>query len=275
MFDTFLATSDLLPHLDDPHWVIFDCRFDLAEPSMGRLHYRQGHIPGAIYLHLDADLSNPPTTDHGRHPLPSADHLRERFGRWGIDATKQVIIYDTIGGAFAARLWWMLRYMGHENAAVLQGGWPAWQEAGLPTETGEVQPVPTTFVGQPNPAMFVTIDQVENLPLLIDSRDPQRYRGEVETIDARAGHIPSAINYFFGNNWDEKRLMRPKEHLRGQFKALFADFPADEATFYCGSGVTACFNLLAVAYAGLPLPKLYVGSWSEWSRDQNRPISTK
>lgn len=274
MFETFISAADLHAHLDAPGWVIVDCRFDLNATALGRILYERSHIPGAVYAHLDDDLSGPPVTDHGRHPLPTADALRALFSRLGIGAQTQVVAYDNFNGAFAARLWWMLRYMGHRAVALLDGGWSAWTNGGFPTASGAQHNPPAHFDGTPNHALLVTLDAVTARPLLIDSRDAQRYSGAFEPIDPRPGHIPGAVNHHFATNWDERGLLLPSDVLRDRFTTLLGATSADEATFYCGSGVTACFNLVAMQHAGLPLGKLYVGSWSEWARAAERPAAT-
>lgn len=273
MYTTLIDPLTLHAHLSDAGWVIVDCRFSLADTAAGRRAYLTGHIPGAIYAHLDEDLSGPPVTDNGRHPLPPPESLCERFSRMGIDANTQVVVYDDGGGMIASRLWWMLRYMGHDAVALLDGGWAAWTEAGLPVVAGEQHTAPRRFVGTPRREWLVTLAQVPDLPLLLDSRDEARYRGELEPIDAQAGHIPGAINYPFARNWQENGRFRSVQQLRAQLTAVLGDRPT-EATFYCGSGVSACVNLLAMAHAGLGNGRLYVGSWSEWSRTPGLPIAT-
>jgi thiosulfate/3-mercaptopyruvate sulfurtransferase len=267
MFTTLISASDLKDHLNDDNLIIVDCRFDLQSPEMGEIWYRKKHIPRAVYANLDSDLSSEPHSDEGRHPLPSAEQLRDRFSRLGIDGSKQVVVYDNLGGVFAGRLWWMLKYMGHEAAAVLDGGWEAWEQAGFSAESGTNANRRTNFIGEPIREMLVVFDEVDDQPLLIDSRDAARYAGEFEPIDARAGHIPGAKNRWFGNNWQpNSRLMADPATLRAEFEALIGDHSAEAVTFYCGSGVSANVNLLAMRHAGLPMPKLYVGSWSEYSK---------
>ncbi len=267
MFKTLISASDLNAHLSDDNLIIVDCRFDLQSPEMGKLWYAKQHVPRAVYAHLDDDLSSEPHTDEGRHPLPSADKLRQLFSHLGIDSQKQVVAYDNLGGVFAGRLWWMLNYMGHEAVAVLDGGWEAWEQGGFAAESGTNQNSPADFIGEPNRAMLVVLDEVAAQPLLIDSRDARRYAGEYEPIDARAGHIPGAKNRWFGNNWRENsRLMADPNTLRAEFDLLLGDEAGENATFYCGSGVSANVNILAMRHAGLPMPKLYVGSWSEYSK---------
>ncbi len=274
MFETLIDQETLAKNLQRDEWLVVDTRFSLADTQAGKQAYELAHIPGAIYAHLDDDLCGPPLTDHGRHPLPSPQAMRERFGRMGIFETKQVVVYDDANGAIASRLWWMLHYMGHRAAAVLDGGWRAWQEAGLPVRGGVETKIAARFDGAPREEWLVTLGDLGALPLLVDSRSPDRYRGENETIDPRAGHIPGAVNYFFQLNWDERERYLPPEQLKQQFGQLLGELPAEVATFHCGSGVTACANLLALAHAGLGDGRLYVGSWSEWCRDPARPAVT-
>ncbi len=274
MLTTLVDVPALSQHIEDANWILVDCRFSLADTSAGRRAYEQAHIPGAVYAHLDHDLSSAPVTDNGRHPLPTPAALTQLFGRLGIDHRKQVVVYDDANGMVASRLWWMLRYMGHEAVAVLAGGWQAWLTAALPTIGGEELNSTAVFTGSPRSGWLVQVDEVETVPLLVDSRAPARYRGEMEPIDNQAGHIPDAQNYFYQNNWSaDGRYLSPSQ-LQTQFAELLGDTPAAEAVFYCGSGVSACANLLALAHAGLGNGRLYVGSWSEWSHDGKRPIAT-
>jgi thiosulfate/3-mercaptopyruvate sulfurtransferase len=272
MHQTLIDRDVLKQRIGDPGWVIVDCRFDLADPNRGEREYLEGHIPGAVYAHLDRDLSGPPVICGGRHPLPAPDALNQLFSRLGIDGGKQVVAYDNAGGSLAAaRLWWLLRYMGHEAVVVLDGGWGAWREG---VKSGEETNSPAAFRGQPNDSWIVKADAVSKVQLLIDSRDPARYRGEVEPIDPKAGHIPCAVNHFWKLNLGaDGRFLSPAQ-LRENFRGVFRNMKPDDAVFYCGSGVTACHNLLAVAHAGFSMPRLYAGSWSEWCSDPSRPVAT-
>lgn len=279
VYKTLISTEQLQSRLHHDNIVIVDCRFELGDPNAGFKAYQKGHIPSAVYAHLDNDLSSTPTETTGRHPLPNLDEFKAKLGIWGIDADKQVVVYDQFHGAFASRLWWMLRYLGHEAVAVLNGGFPKWEQENRPTDNGIHQNQSKTFEGNPQAGWTVSASDVEqNIDdqqfKLIDSRSSDRFRGENETIDPAGGHIPGAINHFFGNNVDENGVMKSPETLRQQFEALIDQQAPSEAIFYCGSGVSACQNLLAMSHAGLEGAKLYVGSWSEWLKDPDRPIST-
>lgn len=268
-YTTILAAAEVAAHLDDPQWVIVDCRFDLLDTAAGERRFGESHIPGAVYAHLDRDLSGArqPTGEGGRHPLPSPVELTRTFGRWGIGRGVQVVAYDDQSGHYAARLWWLLRFMGHAAVAVLDGGWPAWLAAGLPVAAGEGDAPPARlFEGGAHFGQLAAREQVTAAPRLVDARAPERYRGETEPLDPVAGHIPGALNRPYTANWDAAGQWRPQEALLAEFLELLGDTPPEEAVFYCGSGVSACVNLLAMAHAGLPAGRLYVGSWSEWSR---------
>ncbi len=272
VFQSTVTCDALACHVGDPAWVVVDSRFDLGHPGAGEEAYRYRHIAGARYAHLDRDLCGPPIINRGRHPLPTAEALRATLGRLGIDAARQVVVYDDTGGAMAARLWWLLRYMGHDAVALLDGGWGAWEAAGLPTRCGEERATTRVFLGAPHGERLVTIEEVPDLPLLVDSRDPARYRGEVEPLDPVAGHIPGAVNYCWKENLDARGHFLPPPQLRAQIEKVLGGIPSREAAFYCGSGVTACHNLVAIARAGLPDARLYAGSWSEWCTDPGRPV---
>lgn len=256
-----------------------DCRFKLEDVEAGRRAYLAAHIPGAVYAHLDDDLSGPKTGHNGRHPLPEAEAMRRTFGAWGIAENTHVVAYDDMSGALGgARLWWLLRYMGHDRAAVLDGGWRAWLAAGGPTRAGAETRPPADFVGSPRREMIRTADDVAALAQLtdwavIDSRAAARYRGETELIDRVAGHIPGARHFFWQENIDGEGKLLPPEQLRARFEKLLSGVAPEHAVFYCGSGVTAALNLLAIEAAGLRGAKLYPGSWSEWSSDPARPVA--
>ena len=270
-YETFISATDLASRLHDDNWVIVDCRFDLADTAADARAYAKAHNPAADYAHLDDDLSGPPVTDFGRHPLPTPEMMCALFGRIGITNQSQVVVYDNMSGVYAGRLWWMLRYMGHEAVAILDGGWDAWQRSAFPMRSGVETNAPVNFNGTPRLDRLVVLDEVTAQRLLIDSRDTERFRGGAAGLDPKAGHIPGAVNHHFSRNWDEQRLLLPDETLRSQFEQLLGTTPAEDAVFYCGSGVSACINIATMLYAGLAEPKLYVGSWSEWSRT-DRPI---
>lgn len=279
MPNALISTDALAAHLSDPTWAVIDTRFDLARPDWGEAQYRAGHIPGAIYAHLDRDLSGAKTGTNGRHPLPPMDVFMARLGRWGVGPGVQVVVYDQADGNHASRLWWMLRYLGHTAVAVLDGGWAKWEREGRPARSGDETRAPAQFVGAPQPDQTVTADGVDRMRQdanrrLIDARAPERYRGETEPLDRAAGHIPGAVNYWFKNNVNPDGTFRSADEVRARLQAALGAVPANRAVVYCGSGVTACQDILAAEYAGLAGMKLYPGSWSEWSADEARPVAT-
>ncbi len=272
---TLASTAELAAHLDDRAWTVFDCRHDLAQPDAGAQAYATAHIPGAHFLHLDRDLSAPATGKNGRHPLPDAHAFMRTLGAVGVDSTKQVIAYDAQTGVYAARLWWMLRWLGHENVAVLDGGYAKWVQEGRAVTSAVPRPVPARFFGQPR-AMWVDADDVMSSlgqpgRILIDARAPDRFRGENETLDPVGGRIRGSLNRFFRDNLDAGGCFKPAADLRQAFAALLGDTAPDAVVHSCGSGVSACHNLLAMEIAGLPGSRLYPGSWSEWCSDPRRP----
>jgi thiosulfate/3-mercaptopyruvate sulfurtransferase len=276
-YTTVVSTPVLDGKLRD--WAVVDCRFDLQDEAWGRSQYRLSHIPGAVYASLSEDLAGKRTSATGRHPLPAVDALAELFGRLGIDRSTQVVVYDQDSGLFASRLWWSLRYLGHDAVALLDGGWAKWAREGRPTRSGEETRQAAVFVPDPRPGMTVAIDEVAaglDSPaiLLVDARGPDRFEGQSEPIDRVAGHIPGAANHFYRWNLGPDGTLLPGEALREKFTTLLGGRAPEEAVVYCGSGVSACHNLLAMEHAGLPGTRLYVGSWSEWSRDQSRPVET-
>jgi thiosulfate/3-mercaptopyruvate sulfurtransferase len=274
MYTTLIDINTLLDGYKNENWLIFDCRYDLMDKQAGKKAYIESHIPGAIYVDLHDDLSRAPGTNQGRHPLPTEATINSLFSELGILPDTQVIVYDNVCGAFAARLWWMLNHMQHQKVAVLDGGWQAWLNADGPLDSNNEARTKSDFKNTSNKQDVINIDQVENARLLIDSREPARYRGESEPIDNAAGHIPGALNRFWKENILENGCFKEKMLLRKEFEEVLGDTPAEEAVFYCGSGVTACHNLLAATHAGLALPKLYAGSWSEWSLNSDRPVAT-
>lgn len=278
MHTTLISTTDLSSHLSDSHWAVIDCRFDLTQPDWGNADYQKSHIPGAIYAHIDHDLAGPVTPETGRHPLPDVTVLAQRLSRWGIDSGTQVVVYDTTGGSFAVRLWWLLRFLGHPAVAVLNGGFTKWQNEGRPTASGIETRQPAKFIPHPDWSMIADADEVERIRqntqyVLIDARAPERFSGAVEPIDPIAGHIPGAVNRFHGLNLAKDGTFQSPEDLHTQFTELIGDTPPDHVVVYCGSGITSIHHLLAMEIAGLPGARLYPGSWSHWIRDRKRPIS--
>jgi thiosulfate/3-mercaptopyruvate sulfurtransferase len=278
MLTTLVNVHTLARHLHDSAWVIVDCRFVLTDPDAGRRAYAVSHIPGARYAHLDKDLSSPVTPATGRHPLPAPEHLAAKLGEWGIDHDKQVVVYDDTFGAMASRLWWLLRWLGHEAVAVLDGGLPRWQRENLPM-TSEMPVIhPTLFRAQRHDDMWVDASGVarglENGSIqLLDARAEERYTGEIEPLDKVAGPVPGAINVPYEDNLDFSGEMLSDEALREHYGALLSGKSPKNTVVMCGSGVTACHNILAMEHAGLSGARLYAGSWSEWITDPNRPIT--
>jgi thiosulfate/3-mercaptopyruvate sulfurtransferase len=278
-FETLIDTRTLETRLEDRSLAIVDCRFDLNDTSMGERGYLEGHIPGAVYAHLDRDLSGEKTGTNGRHPLPPVDAVKKTFARFGIDSGVQVVAYDQDTGMYASRLWWMLRWLGHQAVAVLDGGFAKWIAEGRPVKSGSESREPRRFTGSAHGEILATIGDVADASgspewKLIDARAPERFRGESETIDKAAGHIPGAVDWFYKSNLDPKGVFLPPDTLRTQLSQVVGATPIDRVVCYCGSGVTACHNLLALEHAGLHGAKLYAGSWSEWSSDPKRPVET-
>jgi thiosulfate/3-mercaptopyruvate sulfurtransferase len=280
-YATLIAATDLATHITDRNWVVIDCRHDLTNPDAGRTAYLAGHIPNAGFAHLDTDLSDkklgPNGEFRGRHPLPEREAFIEILRRWGVNDDSQVIAYDAQGGMFAARLWWMLRWVGHEAAAVLDGGVQAWQAQGGQLTTERPQRAKGDLELRPSIAPNVSVDEVvANLSsrarIVIDARAPDRFRGENETLDPVGGHIPGAKNRFFKDNLQADGRFKPAEQLRADFGALISS--PENSIMQCGSGATACHNLLAMEIAGLSGAALYPGSWSEWCADSSRPVAT-
>ena len=280
--DTLVRCAELAARLDDPDWRIFDCRFDLAAPARGEQAHAETHLPDAFYAHLDRDLSDPITPLSGRHPLPDPDRLCDWLGSHGVSRDTQVIVYDDTGGTMAVRLWWLLRWLGHDRVAILDGGWQAWGQAGLPLQTsppGAVEAV--TFEGSPDWQQVVTTDTLNrqlqeggDALQLMDARTAERFRGEAEPIDPVAGHIPGAMNLPLQDNLNQDGSFKSKEALQTLYAEALAGRDPDSIVAMCGSGVTACHNLLAMELAGLHGGRLYAGSWSEWIRDPLRPVAT-
>lgn len=275
MFSSLINVDELdqIKHKND--LCIIDTRYDLANLNAGKEAWSESHIPNALFADIHDDLSGEPVTDCGRHPMLSEQAMQALFERLGISNSSQVVVYDDSFGAFAGRLWWMLRYMGHEQVAVLNGGWRAWINAGYELSDSHAVPKGASFTPNVQSDRLVLVDEVPMVKALFDSREPPRYRGEIEPIDPIAGHIPSAVNRFWQENLNkELGLFKSAEVLAEEFLSLFNGNNPSEQVFYCGSGVTACHNILAVSHAGLDMPKLYAGSWSEWCSDPNRPVET-
>jgi thiosulfate/3-mercaptopyruvate sulfurtransferase len=283
VFTTLIEPLELAQHVDESEWAIIDCRFELARPEWGARAFTDGHIPHALYAHLDHDLSGAHTPRSGRHPLPDPVALAATFSRFGIDATVQVVAYDQGSSAYAARLWWLARWLGHRAVAVLDGGLAAWQRAGLPlSRTSETRP-PRHFRGSAEETMAVSTAEVAaavaagdlgaGRSLLVDARSAERFAGRNETLDTVAGHIPGALNHPFAANHDPQGRFLPATELRRAWTATLRAAPPERLIAMCGSGVTACHNLLALEVAGFPGARLYAGSWSEWIRDPARPIA--
>ena len=278
-YSTLVSCGELASHLDDADWRVFDCRHQLSDVDYGTRAYAEGHLPGAFFLHLDRDLSSPMNGANGRHPWPDAQRLADRLGAAGVSPTTQVVVYDDAGGMVAARLWYLLRWLGHERVALLDGGFGQWVKEGRPLSTEQPTSAPAVFAATITPrdgllgaeAVLANIEPGELL--LVDARAPDRFRGENETIDPVGGHIPGARNRFFRDNLDAEGLFRPAAELRREFTELLAGVSPAQTVMYCGSGASACVNLLAMEVAGLRGARLYAGSWSEWCSDPARPVA--
>lgn len=277
MASTLCSVEALAKQLDDPNWIVCDCRHDLTDYDAGRRAYAESHIPGARFVHLDEDLSGPKMGTNGRHPLPHPQTFALRLGALGIDNGKQVVAYDASGGYYAARLWWMLRWLGHTRVAVLDGGWEAWTRGGF-TVTAEAPLIkPSSFAArvagdQAVSAVLIAAHLYDGKITVLDARSPDRFRGENETLDPVGGHIPGALNRFFKNNLDSDGRFKSPSLLQQEFLALLGERDTRTVVQQCGSGVTACHNLLAMEHGGLGGSRLFPGSWSEWVSDRSRPI---
>ncbi len=271
-----ITPKQLAPHVGQPGWLVVDCRHALSDREHGRRAYGAGHLLGAVFADLDHDLCGPLAPGAGRHPLPAWADFCVWLGRQGARRSTRIVAYDEAGGAFAARLWWMLGALGHAHAAVLNGGYARWEREGYPTETAVPAPLPRLYRAEPDPRLEMALDELQaqlTSPalLLVDARAGVRYRGEQEPIDPRPGHIPGAINLPFQGNLDGQGVFLSPARLRKRLLAAYDATPPERTVHYCGSGVTACHNLLAHAVAGLPLGRLYAGSWSQWCADPARP----
>ena len=277
MYRTVIPVSTLRQHLEDPTFVIFDCRHDLMKPQAGAQAYAATHIPGARFAHSDSDLAGAKNGKNGRHPLPDPQLFASWLGRNGVSSSTQVVAYDFAGGASATRLWWMLRWLGHDGVAVLDGGWEAWTKAGAPVTADLPKIEPAMFSASPR-ALAVDVSYIQSHlkdagMTIVDARSPERYRGETEPIDPVAGRIPGALNRLYKNNLDTTGMFKPAAELRSDFVALLGDRPPQQVVHQCGSGVSACHNILAMEIAGLSGSRLYPGSWSEWCADPSRPVA--
>ncbi len=279
---TLIEPAELAAALERPDWAVVDCRFELVRPDWGAGAYAEGHIPGAVYAHLDRDLSGPVESHSGRHPLPSLETFAATLGRLGIDRRTQVVAYDQGNGAYAARLWWLLRWVGHLHAAVLNGGFAAWQRAGLPVSSVPATPPPRMFTSERASDMVTTADLARMVAsgalasgptVLVDARGADRFAGQNETIDPVAGHVPGARNHPFTGNVDAQGRFLAADELRRRWLQTLGPTAPQSVIAMCGSGVTACHNLLAMEIAELSGGRLYGGSWSEWIRDPARPVA--
>ena len=271
-FKQLVSTAELAAHLD--RWRVFDCRHDLTKPDLGDEQYRQAHIPGALFASMDRDLSAPKTGSNGRHPLPDPNAFADWLGRCGVKPTDQIVAYDAANGAMAARLWWLLRWVGHDAVAVLDGGLAKWNAEGRALTAEIPKPQATRFRAHMRAEMAVDVHAIAKTlrqRTLLDARAPVRYRGEQEPIDPVAGRIPGALNRFNVDNVKADGQFKRAEELKADFQRVLGNRAPHEVVNYCGSGVAACHNLLAMEVAGLSGGKLYAGSWSEWIADPSRP----
>ncbi|MDJ0880565.1 MAG: sulfurtransferase [Gammaproteobacteria bacterium] len=277
IFDTLITAEQLASRIDQPDGLIFDCRFDLADVEKGHAAYLESHIPGAIYAHLDHHLSGPITPLSGRHPLPDMRELAHWLQQQGMTSSRQVVVYDDSFGAMAARLWWLLKCLGHHAVALLDGGWQAWTAAGYTIDNQVIQPEAGSFDASFNRSCVVSSEQVlhnlENQEFcLVDVRASERFKGIHEPIDPVAGHIPHSCNLPLTHNLDDQGFFKSAQELRAIYKEINEKCSPKQQVYMCGSGVTACHSLVALSVAGFDRPRIYAGSWSEWIRDPSRPI---
>ncbi len=280
MAKILVTTEELAARLDDPKWIVFDTRHDLVDHAKGRRAYDAGHIPGAYFLDVESDLAGEKSGKNGRHPLPDIDAFAAAMNVRGVAPGVQVVVYDDMGGNFAVRLWWMLRWMGHEDVAVLDGGYPLWAKEGRPVATEAPAPRTGNFIPRPHLGGVVDVHFVDRFRedpsvKLIDARNAERFAGINETIDPVAGHVPGAVNRFWQKNLDPDGRFKGSGQLRSEFLDLLGSNSPGEAVHMCGSGVTSCHNMFAMELAGLPAGRLYPGSWSEWCADPSRPVATR
>jgi thiosulfate/3-mercaptopyruvate sulfurtransferase len=275
-----VSPRELATHLGDPGWIVFDTRHDLGDVEKGARAYAAGHVPGAYFLHLDRDLAGPKNGRNGRHPFPDLEDFAARLNERGVTPETQVVVYDDMGGNFAVRLWWMLRWLGHDRVALLDGGFPAWQKEGLPVNADVPAPRKGSFVPKPHAGWTVDAPFLERFHdddsiKLLDARAAERFAGLQEPLDPVAGHIPGAVNRFWQKNLTPEGRFKPAEALRKEYEELLAGKAPGQTVHMCGSGVTACHNIFAMELAGLPGGRLYPGSWSEWCADKSRPMFTR
>lgn len=281
MFELLVNAEQVQANLNNSDWLILDVRHDLADHQAGRHAYKQGHIPGAVFLDHEVDLAAPKTGLNGRHPLPSRQDLAQLLQKNGLRDGMQVVVYDAQNSLFASHMWWMLRWLGHPQVAILDGGWQAWQQLGGAEETGPAKPAPAAAeLSVPEQAAMPTVQTEQVLKNLskpiftvLDARAAERYRGDVEPMDPVAGHIPDALNRSHLNNLGEQGRFKPAEQLRQEFQDLLGAISAEMVVHQCGSGITACHNLFAMELAGLSGSSIYPGSWSEWVSDASRPVA--
>lgn len=278
-YTTLVSTSVLADNIENPDWIVFDCRFTLTEPAAGKIKYNEGHIPGAIYAHLDDDLAAPVSSSSGRHPLPDVDALADKLGKWGVDENKQVVVYDDTFGAMACRMWWLLRWLGHDNVALLDGVYPKWLKEKRAADINPPKLQASKFTPQVRDELvvdagFIQRHMAEDDSVLIDARPDIRFTGEIEPIDKVAGHIPGAINRPFDDNLDIGGDFMSLEELKEDYTELLKDKNPSQVIHMCGSGVTACHNILAMECLGFHNTRLYAGSWSHWIMDENRAVAT-
>jgi thiosulfate/3-mercaptopyruvate sulfurtransferase len=277
-YKTIISAKDLIKNVNNDDFIIFDCRCDISDSSYGIEAYNEGHIENSIFIDIDHDLASEKTSDSGRHPLPDPRLFSEKLSQWGMSNNKQAVVYDDAGGAFAGRMWWILKWLGHSNVAVLDGALGAWMSIG-----GKLTSKPTIFeraVFEPNPNdnMYVSIKDVEDAQykmnkLIIDARSRERYLGIKDPVDPIAGHIPGAVSHPLGMNLDKNGHFKSPEELRHNFNKIIGDTVSSDIISMCGSGITACHNILALEICGIKDVTLFVGSWSEWITDKSRPVA--
>ena len=277
-YQTIISVGDLNNNINNESWFVFDCRFLLKDPNGGLEKFNQGHIHGAQFADMDKDLSSPMTNSSGRHPLPNANTLIEKLQLWGVNNNSQIVCYDDVSGAFAARMWWLLNWVGHKDVAVLDGGIDKWIAGGLPLEQELRTRLRGNFSGQANDALWVDIEFIQQQLLhnnikLLDARSNERFTAVDSKTDPVPGHIPGADSYPFSENLKQGMFLSADE-LASRFMSALSGYDQNQIINMCGSGVTACHNLLAMSIAGLPQTRLYVGSWSEWIKDNSRPVAT-